>query len=83
MVFFTLLVVSLVLSCCSFRSDEKILFYYPGQQDGKQPSKYAIRAFPQTLANLCFVGMKLELDSGFPQNYGNFKIFWFTVRFEA
>ena len=31
MVFFTLLVVSVVLSCCSFCSDEKILFYYPGQ----------------------------------------------------
>ena len=29
-VFFTQLVVSVVLSCCWFGSDEKILFYYPG-----------------------------------------------------
>ena len=25
-------------------------------------------ASPQTLANLCFTGTKLELDSGFPPN---------------
>ena len=29
--------------------------------------EYAVRAFPHTLAKLCFRGMRLELDSGFPQ----------------
>ena len=67
MVFFTLLVVSVVLPCCPLGSNERILFYYPGRQDGEQSSEYAIRAFPHTLANLCFMGMRLDLDSGFPQ----------------
>ena len=34
-VFFTLLVVSVVLSCRSFGSNGRILFYYPGRQDGE------------------------------------------------
>ena len=34
MVFFILLMVSVVLSCCSFGSNENILFYYPVRQDG-------------------------------------------------
>ena len=34
-VFFTLLVVSFVLSCRSFGSNGRIMFYYPGQQDGE------------------------------------------------
>ena len=42
-VFFTLLVVSVVLSCCSFGSDEKILFYYPHSWDGEEPTENAIR----------------------------------------
>ena len=56
MIFFTLfIVVSVVLSCCFFGRSEKILFYYPGRQDGKQSSEYAIRFFP-----LC-VGIGLRL----------------------
>ena len=35
MVFFTPLVVSVVLSCRSFGSNGRILFYYPGRQDGE------------------------------------------------
>ena len=33
--FFTLLVVSVVLSCRSFSSNRRILFYYTGQQAGE------------------------------------------------
>ena len=57
MIFFTLfVVVSVVPSCFFFGGSEKILFYYPGLQDGEQSSEYAIRLSP------LYVGIGL----GFP-----------------
>ena len=50
MVFFILLVASVVLSCSSFGSDEKILFPQPGNSTASSQMRMLCKAFPTDLS---------------------------------